>query len=126
MFKQLQHVYATLKQYNTDNITLLTERWRGHIYLDLPCTNYEQWLQKIAMATKNYCIVVTRVPLQLLDHTTLYNFVFFQSQLIIFCPDKHVLCISGFYKPLATEQFTALFDLGKVYVNATYKKLHND
>jgi len=122
MFDILQKTITDL-QYMPLNFQNLSLFWRGHVYVELPFSAYDQWIRKIQMATSNYCIVFTKVPM-LFDHSTLYNFVFFQSELIIFPPQNYIITIGGFYKQLSTEKYKELYNFGKVYKNNKYTLLN--
>lgn len=121
MLKKLQILYPDIINIETTASNLLN-RWRGKVYVELPYTNYEQWLKKFYIASSNYCLVFAKIPL-LFAHTVVYNYIFYQSQIIIFPQSNYVLTVSGFFKKLPSEDFMELYELGKVYVNNSYKKI---
>lgn len=122
MFTALQKLYPDIVEIAIENTPALTQRWRGSVYVQLPYTQYEPWLAKLQIASSNYCLTFAMLPL-LLNHELLYNYMFYQSQLLIFPQDNTALCISGFYKKLPYSDLVKLYDLGKLYINNTYKKV---
>jgi hypothetical protein len=123
MYEQLHKVWNDLTYINVENTELLHQRWHGKVYIEIPYTHYQKVLQKSYLATSNYCWVFAKVPFLFAD-TLIYNYSFYQSQLVLFVESNNfMLAIGGFYNQLSSIDIHKFYQFGKVYQNNNYKKL---